>query len=182
MALSGTFGKNVDNGGAVWRLQIDWTATQNLTAATSAVTARMYWMSTDSNGAISASASKACGMNYNSGSWTTSTATPALSANQKKLIQTITFTITHNASTGAATFKLDGYFNINISLTGTTVASVALTETTFTLDTIPVDGKAWVLISGTWRKGTVYVNVSGSWKKAKKVFVNVSGTWKEDKG
>ena len=180
MALSGTAYQNVSNGGAVWRLQIEWTATQNTTAKTSSVTARLYWMSMDQYGAISASGTKTCGVRHNNGTYTTASATPGLTANQKKLIQTYTFTITHNATTGAATFTLGAYFAINITLSGSTVSQVTIANTTFTLDTINAAGKMWVNIDGVWHRGVVWVNVDGTWKQSTGVYTNVDGTWKKN--
>lgn len=179
MALSGSTYTNVGNGGAVWRLQIEWTATQNTSAKTSSVTARLYWMSIDQYGAISSSTVKTCGVRHNNGAYTTASIAPSLSANQKKLIQTYTFTINHDAS-GAATFTLGAYYTIQLTLTGAYVNQVVISNTTFTLDTINTGGKIWVNVNGTWKKGTAWVNVNGTWKQSTGAWVNASGTWKKN--
>lgn len=135
MALSGTIYTTVDNGGAVWRLQLEWTATQNSTDNTSKVTAKLYWMSLDSHGAIYTSASKNGEIKI-AGSTHAISATAGLDAKQKKLIGSYSKTIAHN-SDGTASVTLDGSFSVNLSLTGKYVGTVNLTAKTFTLNTIP---------------------------------------------
>lgn len=39
--------------------------------------------------------------------------------------------------------------------------------------------KVNVKVSGTWKKGKLFVNSKGYWKKAKKTYIQVNGTWKK---
>jgi hypothetical protein len=135
MALSGSFYTNV---GSHWRLQAEWSATQNYSANTSTITVKLYWWGLDKYGAVNSSASKTSGLNHDTGSWVTYTASGLadLSANQKKLIQTYSFTLTHDVN-GNKTFKLDGYFGAEVTLSGTYYGTISLTETSFTLNQIP---------------------------------------------
>ena len=32
--------------------------------------------------------------------------------------------------------------------------------------------------TGTWKTGTVWINIGGTWKRSKSVWINISGTWK----
>ncbi|WP_431798919.1 hypothetical protein [Halobacillus andaensis] len=149
MALSGSFGKNVN---AHWRLQIDWSATQDISANKSDVTAKMYWMATDSYGAVYSSATKTCAMQYNNGSFVTRTASgmASLKANQKKWIQTYSFTINHEDD-GKGSFSLDGYFDVEVTLNGTYYGRIDLDQQSFTLNTIPRESK--LTSSPSWTAG-----------------------------
>jgi hypothetical protein len=179
VALSGKIYTNVDNGGAVWRLQLEWSAQQDVTNNKSNITAKLYWMSLDQYGDISSTASKTSAIQYNNGSWVTATSTAGISAYEKKLIQTRTFTITHDAN-GNASFSIDGYYDVQLNLTGKYVDRVDLTQTTFTLNTIEQDGKMWVQHSGDWDIGVAYVYASSAWRKSKNVYVYTGGVWKVD--
>jgi len=134
MALSGSISKNV---GSHWQLKLSWTATQDIDANTSRVTAKMYWIAKDSYGAISSSATKTSAIQFNNGSWITDSASgkAKLSANQTKLIQTESFTVKHS-SDGKGSFSLDGYFDAEVTL-GSWVGRIDLDQQTFTLNTIP---------------------------------------------
>jgi len=138
MALSGSFYKNV---GSHWRLQLEWTATQNIANNTSTVTAKLFWIALDSYGAVNSSSSKTCSI-YMSGSnltgaWNSTSGTLAsLSGNQKKLIHTYSRTITHNDN-GTGYVTLDAYFDAEVTLSGVYYGRIDIDAQTFTLDTIP---------------------------------------------
>lgn len=133
MALSGTMYENV---GSHWRLSISWTATQDLVANESYVTAKMYWESLDSYSTVSSSATKSSGIQRNGGTFSVeSGAFASLSPNQKRLINTYSFTISHD-SDGTASFTLDGYFDLEVTLSGTYYGRVSMDEQRFTLNTI----------------------------------------------
>jgi hypothetical protein len=135
MALSGSYYKNVNSH---WRLSIEWSATQNITNNTSTVTAKMYWQALDSYGAVNSSATKTSAIQHDDGSWSTesSSGMASLSGNQKKLINTYAFTVTHD-SDGTKTFSLDGYFDAEITLSGTYYGRIDMDQVNFTLNTIP---------------------------------------------
>jgi hypothetical protein len=176
MALSGKI-KTIVN--TDWYLQLDWSATQNTTAKTSTVTAILYWGGTY---AVRSTATKTCAIQYNGGTWNTASGAYLASINdgEKKEIHRITFTIQHNTTTGEGSFSLDGYFDVEVTLSGTYYGRVDLAQTTFTLNTIEVSGKMWVKHSGDWDKGVAWVKVAGVWKKSKTVWVKVAGVWKKD--
>lgn len=133
MALSNTHIREV---GAYWQLRLTWTATQNISANTSSVTAKLYWEAQRSGvGAVYSSSSKSGNITIN-GTTSTFTATAALSAGGSKLLKTFTATVPHNAD-GTKTFTLSGTFDLSgISLSGTDYGSETVTGTN-TLNTIP---------------------------------------------
>ncbi|WP_101844209.1 hypothetical protein [Halobacillus sp. Marseille-P3879] len=149
MALSGSFGKNVNGH---WRLQIDWSATQDISGNKSDVTAKMYWIARDDYGAVYSSATKTCAMQYNNGSFVTRTASgmAALKANQKKWIQTYEFTINHDDD-GKGNFSLDGYFDAEVDISGW-VGRIDLDQQSFTLNTIP--RQSHLTSSPSWTAGS----------------------------
>lgn len=180
MALSGTYGTNV---GSHWRLQCDWTATQDTSANTSTITAKLYWMATDSYGAVSSSASKTSAQKINGGAWSTETVTAGLSANQKKLINTATWTVNHN-SDGTCSFSLDAYFSAEVTLGGTYYGTINLTQTTFTLNTIP--RQSTMTTSAWWTAGgdrTISIDRnSTSYSHVVEIYVkDTGGTWRNIK-
>jgi hypothetical protein len=134
MALSGSFYTTVQTG---YRLQLEWTATQDTSANQSTITAKLYWMSLGSSYTVSSSATKTSAVQHDGGTFSTesSAGMAALTGNQKKLINTYVFTLTHN-SDGTKSFNLDGYFDAQVDL-GSYVDRIDLTQTTFTLNTIP---------------------------------------------
>ncbi|MEX3625184.1 DUF859 family phage minor structural protein [Viridibacillus arvi] len=148
MALSGSFGKNVNSR---WRLQIDWTATQNITSNTSKVTAKLYWMSTDGYGAVSSSATKTCAIKIDGGSWDSKSASSmaSLKANQKKLIHTFTKTVSHDTN-GKGSFTLEAYFDAELTL-NSYYGRIELDQKSFTLNTIP--RKSSLTSSPSWTAG-----------------------------
>lgn len=134
MALSGSIGNTFRTG---YRLQIDWTATQNISANTSTVTAKMYLISLGSSYTINSSATKDGANIIDGTTFTFSGAGLAdLNGNQKKLLATDSKTITHDTD-GTKTFQLDGYFDLEVTLGGTFYGRIDLSATNFTLDTIP---------------------------------------------
>lgn len=146
MALSGVFYKNVD---ARWRLQAEWSATQNVSANTSTVTTKLYWMALDGYGAVYSSASKSGTIIIDG------TSTPfngaglaSLTANQKKLIASTSKTVTHNAD-GQKSINLGGTFVAGITLNGNPIGTITLPTTAITLNTIPrassvSSGQTWI--------------------------------------
>jgi len=135
MALSGSIVQNV---GSHWRVVLEWTATQSVSNNQSYVNAKMYWESFDAYGQVNSTATKEVAIQYNDGAWDRKTAAglAGLSAYQKKLIHEKNFTINHN-SDGTASFSLDGYFDAEVTLSGTFYGRINLAQQNFTLDTIP---------------------------------------------
>lgn len=116
MALSGTFYNNV---GKHWRLQVEWSATQNVTANTSTITANMYWIGLTSYSATYTSTTKDGAIVIDGTTYTFSGAGLAkLSSGQKKLIATKSKTVTHG-SDGSKRISLGGYFDVDLTLDGT---------------------------------------------------------------
>ncbi|UNH58400.1 minor tail protein [Bacillus phage vB_BsuS_PJN02] len=148
MALSGSISKTV---ATYWRLSLSWTATQDVSANTSTITAKMYWEALDSYG-VSSGATKSSGIQHDGGSWSVESKSgmASLSGHQKKLINTYTFTLSHN-SDGTKSFSLDGYFKAEVTLRGTYYGSIDLDEKTFTLNTIPRESK--LTSSASWQAG-----------------------------
>ena len=130
MALSGSFGSNFAGG---YRIQIDWTATQNIPNNASTITARLYLVSLGSSYTISSSSSKT-GSTSILGTTSNFTATAGLSGNQKKLLHTQTYSTDHNAD-GTKSASIGGTFNIDVNLGGQ--VSTVSTSQTVTLDAIP---------------------------------------------
>lgn len=131
MALSGTSYAWV---GARWKVQLEWSATQNISNNTSTITARLYWMSTDSYGAVSSSSTKNWSITID-GTRYTGTTTAGLSAGQKKLIGTASKTVTHNGD-GTRSVSISGVFDMEVTLHGTYYRSKS-TSGTYSLNRIP---------------------------------------------
>lgn len=147
MALSGTFYTNV---GSHWRLQLEWTATQNIANNTSTITAKLYWMALDSYGAVSSSATKDGAITIDGTSSTFSGAgLAALSGNQKKLLHTFQKTVTHNAD-GTKSVSLSAYFDAEVTLGGTYYSRISVSGTA-TLNTIPRASS--LMSSASWTAG-----------------------------
>lgn len=133
MALSGTLFTNV---GAGWRLQLEWEATQNISANTSTITARLYWMSLGSQYTVNSSATKTGNIKIDGNTSSFSGAGLAnLTGNQKKLLHTYTRTVTHNPD-GTRTVPLQGNFSLNVSLSGVYYGTVTVSGNAV-LDKIP---------------------------------------------
>lgn len=125
MALSGTITKNV---GSYWRLRLYWTATQDEANNRSTITSRLYWETTSSSyGAIYSSSSKS-GYNKIHTSQSNFTATAGLSNGQVKLLDTHSYTVTHNSS-GDASAGVYGSFSPEVTLSGTYYGTVSLSGT-----------------------------------------------------
>jgi hypothetical protein len=151
MALSGTIYTNVNSH---WRLQLEWTATQNITNNTSTVTAKLYWMGLDQYGTTYSTATKDGGV-YIDGTWSyfSGASLAKLTGAEKKLIHTYTKTVTHN-SDGTKSISMGGFFDVELTLSGTYYGRVSLTTTTFTLTTIPrasslTGGQSWTAGNNT---------------------------------
>lgn len=133
MALSGSFGNTFTNG---YRIQVEWSATQNITNNTSTIRAYFYLMSLTSYHTINSSASKAVSLNIDGNKSVGGGAGLAsLGANQKKQIFWHEVTVTHN-SVGEKSVDIIGVFDIAVTLNSQYFASVQ-TSQTVTLDTIP---------------------------------------------
>lgn len=133
MALSGTDYVNVDAG---WRLQSEWTATQDISANTSTITVKLYWMSLGSSYTVNSSATKSGQITIDGTSSSFSGAgLAALNGNEKKLLYTYTKTVTHNAD-GTKSVPLSSYFDANVTLNGTYYGRITVNGTAY-LDTIP---------------------------------------------
>jgi hypothetical protein len=177
MALSGSFYTNVS---AHWRLQLEWSATQNISANTSTVTARMYWIARDGYGAVYSSATKD-GSIWLDGTWYdfSGAGLAKLSANQKKQIHSVTKTITHNAD-GTKDFGLDGFFDAEVSL-NSYVGRIEMPDgKRWDLNTIP--RKSSIATSRNFTAGSDYsisVNRASS-SFTHKAYIDVknsSGSW-----
>ncbi|EIT85900.1 hypothetical protein A374_08694 [Fictibacillus macauensis ZFHKF-1] len=177
MALSGSLYTNV---GSHWRLSLSWSATQDEDANKSTITAKLYWEALDGYGAISSGSRGESAIQINDGAWSTDTASPSLSGNQKKLIHTYTKTLTHD-SEGKCSFSIDGYFEPKVTLSGKYYGSVNLDQETFRLNTIPRESK----VSGgiRWVAGEDYslsiAAASSSFKHRAKFYIrkNSSDSW-----
>jgi len=132
MALSGTIYTTVHTG---YRLQIEWTATQDIANNQSTITSKLYWMSINSSYTINASASHT-GYNYIGGTSYSFSATAGLTSLQKKQLASSTRTITH-ASDGTLTTTLSATFPIAVTLSGTYYDTASIGATSITLNTIP---------------------------------------------
>lgn len=132
MALSGTIYTTVHTG---YRLQIEWTATQDVANNQSTITSKLYWMSINSSYTINASASHT-GYNYIGGTSYSFSATAGLTSLQKKQLASSTRTITH-ASDGTLTTTLSATFPIAVTLSGTYYDTASIGATSITLNTIP---------------------------------------------
>ncbi|SDX96068.1 DUF859 family phage minor structural protein [Thermoactinomyces sp. DSM 45892] len=134
MALSGSFYTNVGSG---YRLQLEWSATQDITSNTSSVTAKLYWMSLGSPYTVNSSASKDCTISIDGSSSSTSGAGMAsLRGNQKKLIYQVTKNVPHN-NDGTKSISFDGWFDAEVTLSGTHYSRIKLPTKIYTLNTIP---------------------------------------------
>lgn len=131
MALSGTFYKNVSTG---YRLQVEWSATQDLSSNKSTITMKTYWMSLGSSYQIYSSSTKN-GSTSIDGQTSSFTATAGLSGNQKKLINTTTKTVSHN-SDGTKSLVLSASFNPAVTISGSYVGNQTVSQSV-TLNTIP---------------------------------------------
>lgn len=130
MATQGTMYKNVSSG---YRLQLEWSATQDKANNQSTITAKLYWMSLGSSYTINSS-TKSGRVEIGSNGADFS-ATASLSGNQKKLLSTYVRTVDHD-SKGKLSVTLKGIFSANVTLSGTYYGTQTVSGTV-TLDDIP---------------------------------------------
>ena len=131
MALSGTISNSIHSGH--YTLRISWSATQNITANTSTITAKMYLVQDPSWSLNIASRSNACTID----GVTSSFSSPAISSNGGStiLLGTVSRTVNHNAD-GSRSVGISATFNINATISGTKYNNITASGTV-TLDTIP---------------------------------------------
>ena len=131
MALSGTISNSIHSGH--YTLRISWSATQNITANTSTITAKMYLVLDPSWSLSIKSRSNTCTI---AGVATTFTS-PAISSNGGStiLLGTVTRTVNH-AADGARNVAISATFNIDATISGTKYETITASATV-TLDTIP---------------------------------------------
>ena len=127
------------------RLVIEWSATQSIPNNSSTITAKVYLQGMDAYSAIYAPATNNGSVTVN-GTTKSFTATSNLSAYQKKLLTTQTFTVGHN-SDGSKNFSFSATFNINATLSGTFYGNRTASGSA-TLNTIPRAGGVSVTNSG----------------------------------
>ena len=139
MALSGSIRKDFYNPFGVYgySLILEWEGEQNIANNTTTITANLYLQSNGSGYTIqdisSASTAKII---IDGTTYTKTTANVTISGNQKKLIYSVTKTVTHKTD-GTRSVKMSGSLVINIQLTYGWVGTVTLDETTFELNAIP---------------------------------------------
>jgi len=132
MALSGSLSNAFKTG---YRIQIDWSATQNVGANTSTITASFYLISTSSSYSINASAAKALSIVIDGSTYSYSV-NVTVAGNQTKLLAQVSHTIAHNAD-GSRSFAISGSLGIAVTLSGTYYGTVSIGAVGFALDTIP---------------------------------------------
>lgn len=128
MASSGSFSGSIRDGH--YKLRVDWTQTQNVSANTSTITAKMYLVNDWS-------------LSINSRSTNTTTiagtkqtyTSPAISSTGTHLLGTVTQTVSHD-SDGSKSISMSSVFYIQATLSGTYYDSISASATV-TLDTIP---------------------------------------------
>lgn len=130
MALSGS----AYNAFARHRLVIEWSASQSIPNNNSTVTARVYLQSMDGYGAMYAPVMNNGSVTVN-GQKQTFTANSDLSAYQKKLLTTKSFTVPHNAN-GSKSFNFSVTYNINVTFNGVFYGNRTASGSA-TLNTIP---------------------------------------------
>ena len=119
-----------------YELSIEWTSSINTTGNYSTVTAKMYWEA-DRYGSVNSSTVKDGAIIIDGTTFTFSGAGLAdLNPGQKKLIATKSKNVYHNTD-GTKNFSLDGYFDADVTLSGTKYSRINLTAKTFSLDDIP---------------------------------------------
>lgn len=127
------------------RLVIEWSATQSIPNNNSTITAKVYLQGMDAYSAINAPANNAGSVTVN-GTTKSFTASSSISAYQKKLLTTQTFSVGHNAD-GSKSFNFSTTFNINATLSGTFHGNKTASGNG-TLNTIPRAGGVSVTNSG----------------------------------
>ncbi|MCD4839759.1 DUF859 domain-containing protein [Neobacillus sedimentimangrovi] len=176
MALSGSIIKNI---GSHNRLQIDWTATQDIANNKSIVTSKFWLGGIDQYGEIRASSTRT-GTHKINGNSVSFTNTSAVGANSWKLLHTHVVEVPHNAD-GTKTFNITGTYDLGVTLSGDYYGVQTLSKD-FTLNPIPRASK--ITSKPTWTAGnSVYVSVSSASSAFRHVAVfwvkNASGGWVE---
>lgn len=154
MALSGS---KVLAVGSYWELIVEWTATQNISANTSSVTAKLYWAAKPGVGYVSSSTSKSVSITID-GTQSGATATAGLSAGQKKLIHTYTKTVPHLAD-GSKTFAVSGTFDMQVTLSGTYYSSKTVSGS-WALDSIARASSFTMTDKDIWAGEGATINIS----------------------
>jgi hypothetical protein len=175
VALSGSFGTTFQTR---WRVQADWSATQNVAGNYSDVTVKLYFMGLDSYGTTYSSASKSGSITIN-GSTHSFTFSAKITGSEKKLIGSHTVRVSHN-SDGTKTFSMSASAGINLTLSGVYHGTKTISDSA-TLNTIPRASS--VSSSVSWTAGTQNLGISVS--RASSSFTHVaflyvqtpSGTW-----
>lgn len=176
MALSGSFGSNV---GPYWRLQLEWTAVQNVSDNESTITAKLYWMAQRSGvGAVYASQADAVNINIDGTNSPGATVSPYLSAGQKKLIRTWSRTVSHN-STGVKNAPITAYFDVKATLSGTYYGRVSISGNA---DLNDIPRASSLSAAPNWTAGkdfTLAVNrASSAFSHVLELYIkNTSGNW-----
>lgn len=128
MASSGSFSGSIKDGH--YKLRVDWSQTQNVSANTSTITCKMYLVNDWSLSINSRST------NYTTIAGTKKTYTsPAISSTGTHLLGTVTQTVSHD-SDGSKSISMSSVFYIQATLSGTYYDSISASATV-TLDTIP---------------------------------------------
>lgn len=131
MALSGTISNSIHSGH--YTLRISWSATQNITANTSTITAKMYLVQDASWSLNIGTRSNSCTID----GVATAFSSPAISSNGGStiLLGTVSRTVNH-AADGSRNVAISATFNINATISGTRYNTITASGT-ITLDTIP---------------------------------------------
>lgn len=175
MALSGSLADVIVASG--YKLSLDWTATQDIGANKSTITAKLYWESLSSYYTVNSSQSNDAAIQHDDGTFSIESHSPSLDANQKKLINTYQFPLTHDAD-GTKSFSLDAYFDAQVTLSGNYYGRIDMVQQTFTLNTIPrasslTGGLNWTAGSNTTftvdRASTSFTHDIEIWVGATKV-------------
>ena len=131
MALSGTISNSIHSGH--YTLRISWSATQNITANTSTITAKMYLVMDPSWSLSIKSRSNTCTIDGVATAFTS----PAISSSGGStiLLGTVSRTVNHNAD-GSRNVGISATFNIDATISGTKYNTITASATV-SLDTIP---------------------------------------------
>lgn len=139
MASSGTiYGPTLDGG---YRLEIDWSATQDSANNKSTVTAKVYWHSLGSYYTINSSDTKTGRTKIDGTTYSWSVSGAHLKGNERRLLSTKSKTVTHD-SDGTKSLTISATFDCEVTL-GKYVSSTTASKSV-TLNTIP---REWKLAS-----------------------------------
>ena len=130
MALSGSFSGSINSGH--YRLRVDWSASQNISANQSTITANMY-LERDYSLYISGRTDNTTSIDGQSGTYSS----PAISSGSGGTthLGTVSKTVSHN-SDGTKSLTISSTFNIRATISGTYYGSIDASAN-ITLDTIP---------------------------------------------